>query len=127
MDGSSRSLLDVAGDLSTRADNTSERSTSVYGAAEETTVNINGVAASMEQAFNNGDMVATAAELMTATIGEVAKQSETARTISENVVHRAGNASQKMARLGESAAAIGSVTEAVSEISKPTCCLKRHH
>ena len=120
MEGSSRSLLEVAGDLSTRADNTSERSTSVSGAAEEMTVNINGVAASMEQASSNSDMVATAAEEMTATIGEVAKQSETARVISEKAVNRAGNASQKMARLGEAAAAIGSVTEAISEISEQT-------
>jgi len=120
MDGSSRSLLDVAGDLSTRADNTSERSTSVSGAAEEMTVNINGVAASMEQASANSDMVATAAEEMTATIGEVAKQSETARNISANAVQRADNASQKMARLGEAASAIGSVTEAISEISEQT-------
>jgi methyl-accepting chemotaxis protein len=120
MDGSSRALLDVAGDLSTRAENTSERSTSVSGAAEEMTVNINGVAASMEQASSNSDMVATAAEEMTATIGEVAKQSETARNISENAVQRAGNASQKMTRLSEAAAAIGSVTEAISEISEQT-------
>ena len=120
MDGSSRSLLGVAGDLSTRADNTSERSTSVSGAAEEMTSNINGVAASMEQASSNSDMVATAAEEMSSTINEVARQSETARSISENAVQQAGNASEKMSRLGEAAAAIGSVTEAISEISEQT-------
>ena len=120
MEGASGALLDVAGDLSTRADNTSERATSVSGAAEEMTSNINGVAASMEQASANSDMVATAAEEMTATIGEVAKQSETARNISEKAVRQAGGASTKMARLGEAAAAIGSVTEAISEISEQT-------
>ncbi|WP_180141152.1 methyl-accepting chemotaxis protein [Desulfoluna butyratoxydans] len=120
MEGASGALLDVAGDLSTRADNTSERATSVSGAAEEMTSNINGVAASMEQASANSDMVATAAEEMTATIGEVAKQSETARHISEKAVQQAGGASTKMARLGEAAAAIGSVTEAISEISEQT-------
>ncbi|WP_300673949.1 methyl-accepting chemotaxis protein [Desulfoluna sp.] len=120
MEGASGALLIVAGDLSTQADNTSERATSVSGAAEEMTTNINGVAASMEQASGNSDMVATAAEQMTATIGEVAKQSETARSISSKAVQRADGASQKMSRLGEAAAAIGSVTEAISEISEQT-------
>ncbi|SCY89175.1 methyl-accepting chemotaxis sensory transducer with Cache sensor [Desulfoluna spongiiphila] len=120
MEGASGALLTVAGDLSTRADNTSERATSVSSAAEEMTTNINGVAASMEQTSSNSDMVATAAEEMTATIGEVAKQSETARSISEKAVRQAGDASTKMARLGEAASAIGSVTEAISEISEQT-------
>ena len=120
MDGSSQALLGVAVDLSTRADNTLERSTSVSGAAEGMTVNINGVAASMEQASANSDMVATAAKDMSSTINEVARQSETARSISENAVHQTDNASEKMSRLGEAAAAIGSVTEAISEISEQT-------
>ncbi|WP_236891295.1 methyl-accepting chemotaxis protein [Desulfoluna limicola] len=120
MDDSSRALLGVAGDLASQADNTSERSTSVSGAAEEMTANINDVAAAMEQASTNSDMVATAAEEMTATIGEVAKQSETARYISEKAVRKADGATQKMVRLGEAAAAIGSVTEAISEISEQT-------
>ncbi|MCG8472300.1 MAG: methyl-accepting chemotaxis protein [Desulfobacterales bacterium] len=120
IDGASHNLLDVAGNLSTRADNTSERSSSVSGAAEQMAANINSVAVSMEQASANTDMVATAAEEMTSTIGEVARQSETARNISEDAVRRAGGASQKMSRLGEVATAIGSVTEAISEISEQT-------
>ena len=120
MERSSHGLLDVAGGMSSRSANTSERSASVSGAAEEMTANINSVAASMEQASSNSDMVATAAEEMTATIGEVARQSESARGISESAVQKAGGASQKMAKLGEAAAAIGSVTEAISEISEQT-------
>jgi len=120
MEGASGDLLSVAGDLSNRADNTSERAASVSSAAEEMTTNVNGVAASMEQASSNSDMVASAAEEMTATICEVAKQSETARNISEKAVRQAGGASTKMARLGEAASAIGSVTEAISEISEQT-------
>ncbi len=120
MDGSSLALLEVASGLSKRAVNTSERSTSVSGAAEEMAKNITGVASSMKEASAKSDMVATAAEEMTATINEVATQSENARTISEEAVNKASNTSEKMGRLGEAASAIGSVTESISEISEQT-------
>ena len=120
MDRASQGLLGVAGGLSQRSANTSERSASVSASAEEMSANIGNVAAAMEQASSNTDMVATAAEEMTSTIGEVAKQSETAHGISQDAADKSAQASTKMSRLGEAAAAISSVTQTISDISEQT-------
>jgi methyl-accepting chemotaxis protein len=57
---------------------------------------------------------------MTATIGEIAANSEKARRISEEATRQANHVSEKMTQLGIAAQAIGKVTETISEISTQT-------
>ncbi|MCP3923281.1 MAG: methyl-accepting chemotaxis protein [Desulfobacterales bacterium] len=117
---SSNDLLLIAGNLSTGAEDTSEKSNAVTKATEEVSSGIINIAATMEQASNNTDMVATAAEEMTSTIGEIAVNAEKARGISENAVVIAKGASKKMEDLGKAAKDVGDVTATISDISDQT-------
>ncbi len=65
-------------------------------------------------------MVASAAEEMTATISEIASNSERARGITGGAVDEAGSVSALVKELSAAATQIGQVTEAISEISAQT-------
>ena len=65
-------------------------------------------------------MVATAAEEMNATINEIAMSAERARDVSESAVLKTSATSEKMAVLDRVTAAIGTVTETITEISEQT-------
>jgi methyl-accepting chemotaxis protein len=120
IDGSAASLVEIAGIMASGADEASEKSTGVAAATEEMNSNINSVAAAMEEASANINMVASATEEMTSTINEIAGNSEKARSISEEAVTKAANASASMAELGKAAQEIGQVTEAINDISEQT-------
>jgi methyl-accepting chemotaxis protein len=57
---------------------------------------------------------------MTATIGEIARNSENARGITDEASRRAAQITEKMNQLGVAAREIGKVTETISEISSQT-------
>lgn len=120
MNSESRSLAEIAGNLSANAGQTSSRSVNVATAAEEMSVNLNNVAAAMEESTTNTTMVASAAEEMTATITEIAQNAEAAHNISEKAVQQAETTTERMAELGASADAISKVTETITEISEQT-------
>ncbi|MCP4114166.1 MAG: methyl-accepting chemotaxis protein [Desulfobacteraceae bacterium] len=120
IDTSAASLVEIAGVMSSGADETSEKSGAVAAATEEMTSNISSVAAAMEEASANITMVASATEEMTSTINEIAGNSEKARSISEDAVKKAANASDSMAELGRAAQEIGKVTETINDISEQT-------
>jgi methyl-accepting chemotaxis protein len=120
IDDSAASLVEIAGVMSSGADDTSEKSGAVAAATEEMTSNISSVAAAMEEASANINMVASATEEMSSTINEIAGNSEKARTISEDAVKKAANASNSMAELGKAAQEIGKVTETINDISEQT-------
>jgi methyl-accepting chemotaxis protein len=65
-------------------------------------------------------MVASAAEEMSATIAEIAQNSEMAHTISEEAVGKAKSTSAKINDLHIAAQAINKVTETITEISEQT-------
>jgi methyl-accepting chemotaxis protein len=113
-------LSNLSGNLSEGADVTSAKSNTVATAAEEMSANINSVAAAMEEASTNMNLVATAAEEMTSTINEIAQNSEQARTITQDAVNQADDASQKIDELGRAAQEISKVTETITEISEQT-------
>ncbi|MCB2218465.1 MAG: methyl-accepting chemotaxis protein, partial [Desulfobulbaceae bacterium] len=112
---SSVELSSIAGELSSGADDTSQRARNVATAAEEMSANLNNVAAAMEQSATNTNMVAAAAEEMTSTINEIAENAEKARSVSTDAVHQAENAAGKMSELGQAAEKIGRVTETITE------------
>ncbi len=120
MTSASVDLSKLSSSLSEGADLTSAKSNTVATAAEEMSSNINSVAAATEQASTNMNLVATAAEEITSTINEIAQNSEHARTITQDAVKQADDASQKIDELGRAAQEISKVTETITEISEQT-------
>jgi len=117
---SSGQLLSIAKDLSSGAEDTSQRASNVATASEEMSANLNNVAAAMEQSSTNTNMVAAAAEEMTSTITEIAENAERARNITIKAVDQAKAASERMGELTDAAKKIGTVTETITEISEQT-------
>jgi methyl-accepting chemotaxis protein len=120
VNASSNQLSVIAKELSSGAEDTSQRAANVATASEEMSANLNNVAAAMEQSSTNANMVASAAEEMTSTINEIAENAERARNVSSKAVEQAKSASDKMGELGEAAKRIGKVTETITEISEQT-------
>ncbi len=120
LSSSSTELSAVSSQLSSNAENASTRSTGVASAAEEMTTNMSSVSAAMEQSASNVGMVATATEEMSSTVGEIAQNAAKAKDISEQAVDQSQKTSVKMNELGQAATKIGTVTEAITEISEQT-------
>lgn len=117
---SSGDLSSISGQMSTGANEMSTRSENVSAAAEEMSSNMNSVAATMKQTSDNMGMLASSIEEMTATINEIAGNSEKARNISGTAVTQSKSVSEKVENLGTAALAIGKVTEVITEISEQT-------
>lgn len=117
---SSTELATISEQLTSEAENTSDKSDAVAQAAEEMTTNLHTVAAAMEQSSTNASMVAAATEEMSSTIAEIAANADKARIISNDAVHQAANASEAMETLGKAAKDISHVTETITEISEQT-------
>ncbi len=117
---SAQMLTAVSEDMTRGVDGMTGNSNAVAAAAEEMSTNINSVAAAMEQAATNMESVSVAADEMNNTISEIAKHSESARTITGRAVETTQYTSEKVTHLGESARAIGKVTEVITEISEQT-------
>ncbi|WP_051305506.1 methyl-accepting chemotaxis protein [Desulfogranum mediterraneum] len=120
LSAASTELASVSNQLATASGETSEKTETVVGAAEEMNANINSVSAAMEQSAANTSMVASATEEMTSTVDEIARSAEKARSISQEAVRTSQAAAEKMNQLGESAGRIGKVTETITEISEQT-------
>ncbi|MCB2173766.1 MCP four helix bundle domain-containing protein [bacterium] len=120
LSSSSTELSAVSSQLSSNAENASARSTGVASAAEEMTTNMSSVSAAMEQSASNVGMVATATEEMSSTVGEIAQNAAKAKDISEQAVDQSQKTSVKMNELGQAANKIGTVTQAITEISEQT-------
>ncbi|WP_310599880.1 methyl-accepting chemotaxis protein [Desulfobulbus sp.] len=117
---SSDSMTTVSKQLSTAAQETSGKSSSVAEASEQMTVNFQSVSASMEQSTANVSIIASSTEEMTATVNEIAESAEKARVIADAAVQQSTTTSVKMRELEESAQKIGKVTETITEISEQT-------
>ena len=111
-------LTTLSNSLSTGSSDASNRSNTVAAGAEEMSTNMNSVAAAMEEAATNVGMVTSAADQMTATIEEIAQNTEKARVITSDAVSQAEDASGRMEELGQTAKAIGKVVETITEISE---------
>jgi methyl-accepting chemotaxis protein len=117
---SSSDLTGLARSMSDSARNMTAKSESVAAAAEEMSANMNSVAATSEEATTNINTVSIATDEINSSIDEIAKNSETGSTITQEAVQRAENATQKVNALGDAAQAISKVTEVISEISEQT-------
>ncbi|MBM9616660.1 MCP four helix bundle domain-containing protein [Desulfobulbus rhabdoformis] len=117
---SSTDLTTIAHQLTDQANMTSKSAHSVSSATHDMTGNIQAVAAAMEESSTNLTTVATAAGEMSGTIGDISSNATQARSISEEAVRQAKNASDLMSDLGRAAKEITHVTEAITEISEQT-------
>ncbi|MDY0228437.1 MAG: methyl-accepting chemotaxis protein [Desulfomicrobium apsheronum] len=115
-----RTLLELAGNLSSSSSSMTGTSNTVAASAEEMSANMNSVAASMEQFTVNIGTVATSSEEMSATITEISVSTGKAKDITGQAVAAAGKASVQVNELGTAAQDIGKVTEAISAISSQT-------
>jgi len=116
----SRTLLELAGNLSSSSNVMTGTSNTVAASAEEMSANMNSVAASMEQFTVNMGTVASSSEEMSATITEISVSTGKAKDITGQAVAAAGKASVQVNELGTAAQDIGKVTEAISAISSQT-------
>ncbi len=116
----STELTAISEEMTSSAQETSDKSHVVAAAAEEMSVNTVSVAAGMDQASTNLRSVATATEQMTATVGEIAGNSEKARRITTQAVTQADQISHLVRDLGRSAQEIGKVSETITSISNQT-------
>lgn len=117
---SSTELATISERMTTNTEQTSERANSVAAAAEEMTVNMNGVAAGTEQTSTNIQMVVAAAEEMSSTISEIAANTAKGSQTTMDAVKKAEDVSNKVNDLGQAASQISKVTEAIAEISEQT-------
>jgi len=108
----------ISKQMTSGAEQTSEKANVVAAAGEEMSSNMSSVAAATEEAATNVNMVATAAEQMIATINEIAQNSEKASNITGEAVVQTQSASNKVDELGSAANEIGKVVETITEISE---------
>ncbi len=117
---SAKGLDAMSNSLAEESDNTAGRSHTVSAAAEEMSVNMSNVAAAMEQASANIRIVAEAAEGMNQTITSLSNKAENAKNTTVDAVMQASMASDKVNRLGKTAALISKITDTITEISEQT-------
>ncbi len=120
LDNSSSDLTTMADGFANKADQASDRSNTVAGAAEELSTNMNSIAAAVEEASINISQVANASEEVSSTFGGISDQTKDARTVTDEAVQQAREATAKVAQLGESAGQVGKVVETITEISEQT-------
>ncbi|MBT8340328.1 MAG: methyl-accepting chemotaxis protein [Desulfatitalea sp.] len=117
---SAQTLSMVSEDITQGADTMTGNTHAVASAAEQMSTNTTSVASSMQQAATNMESVSAAIEEMSSTIAEIARHTESARTITSGAVQQTRNTSGKVDQLGEAARAISKVTEVITEISEQT-------
>ena len=113
-------VSDSSNSITSFSEQLSSKTNIVAAAAEELSANTASVADGMEKANNSLHAVAVAVEEMTATTGEIAKNSEKAHTTTEQAAVQVDQFSVVMNRLGQSAQEIGKVTETITSISSQT-------
>jgi len=113
-------VTDSAKSISAFSEQLSSKTNIVATAAEELSANTASVADGMEQANSNLHAVAVAVEEMTATAGEIANNSEKAHATTERAARQVDQFSMVMNGLGQSAQEIGKVTETITRISAQT-------
>ncbi len=120
VDKASQDLSGIATDLSSHAENTSERANSVAAATQEFNANVSTIAAAMEESTTNTSMVGSASEEMSATIGQISENVQEASQISGSAVQQAEITARQMEELEQAASAISRITEVITDISEKT-------
>lgn len=117
---SSEQLTHAAGELKDYTKVTAERSSDVARRTMNISDHMTRTASSVIQTSGNVQMVAAAAEELTATITEIAARTAQAKTISEAAVKTAERTTLTVDTLSSAATEIGKVTKTISDISEQT-------
>ncbi|MCJ8498957.1 methyl-accepting chemotaxis protein [Desulfatitalea alkaliphila] len=117
---SSDDFTGLAGRMSAGANDMAANINGVSASAEQMSASLASVAGAMEQTAANVSAMAASVEEMTNTINEIAKNSETARHITEDAVAKANRSSARVGELGTAAREISKVTETITGISEQT-------
>lgn len=117
---SSTELSAVSNQVSSGAEQSSEKANNVSSAAEEMATAMNSVAAATEQTTANLQMIVSAAEEMSATINEISSNTAKGSQTTSDAVAKAEQISKKVDDLGRAAMAISKVTESIADISEQT-------
>ena len=120
LSSSSHELMTTSTEMSAGSRHASERAHSVSTSVEQMSGAIAAVAATMELTDTNLSQVASSTREMTSTIDEIARNSESARSITDQASHQASEITAHMNRLGAAASEIGKVTDTINEISSQT-------
>ncbi len=97
-----------------------DQSRGIFDSAGIVHGNIKRVADAMEQASGNLMLISSAAEGITGAINEIVKNSENARTVTQEAVAETRSTAAKVAELEEAANSIDSVSNTINEISEQT-------
>ncbi len=116
----STGLFKLSIEMSEGAQVMTRKSTSVANSAEALNTNMTSMTRIVDDSANNLSMVAAAVEEMTATVGEIAKSSANASTITGEAVSKALETTEQVTWLGKAAQEVGKVTEVITEISEKT-------
>lgn len=98
----------------------SEKVGNVSCSAEKMSSNMNSVAAAAGQSSDKIQLISTAAEEVTSTIGEISKSTETTKLTSNATAEKAEKALEGINGLSRSALEIGKILETINEISEMT-------
>jgi methyl-accepting chemotaxis protein len=120
LSSSSTELTANSSTMSTGSRQASEKAHAAATATQEMSESVLSVAAGMEEAATNLSNVSEATGQMTATISEIAVNSEKARSITTEANQQTTRLSDQMNLLGQAAREIGKVTETITEISSQT-------
>ncbi|MBU0969705.1 MAG: CZB domain-containing protein, partial [Proteobacteria bacterium] len=116
----SRNMLTLSQQVLEKCDATKANTRALGEESSRVSSKMDSVAAAVEQASNNIDMVAAASEEMHATVSEIAKNMDSARTITGQAVDISGLVTVSMEKLGTAASQITHITDTISEISAQT-------
>ncbi len=120
VDDSSNNLTCLAKDMTKTSTNILTVSDSVSSSSEGMSTTMTTVAGAMDEASSNVNMIATAAVEMSTTVIEISQSSDKANEMTSEAVKQSQKSSGKISTLNETAQAIGSVTEVITEISEQT-------
>lgn len=116
----SNDLQTAAGEMSSDAERSAEKTAIVATATEEMSGNMNAVAQASEQAANNVNVVTIALAEMNEAINAIAANSEKATRITSDAVSHVRNSTEKVHTLGLAAGQISKVIEVITAISEQT-------
>ncbi|MCG8616171.1 MAG: methyl-accepting chemotaxis protein, partial [Desulfobacterales bacterium] len=113
-------LPEIMADIKDQGSESHTRANKIFDDASIVHNNIERVSRFMSQASTNLNTISTAAGGITDSIGEIARNSENAREVTQRAVTEARSTTQKVSELGKAATAIDNVTHAINEISEQT-------
>lgn len=120
LNASSSDMNRVAVELSSEAENSAQKTTSVAVNADTMSQDMNAVAAAMEELTANTQQIAESTSRINETSRQIADNAEQANHISDKAVKRVDSASTRVDDLGNAAQKIGQVSETINDISEQT-------